>query len=322
MDNIMMWRCLQLAALGLGQVQPNPMVGAVIVNNGMVIGEGWHRKYGEPHAEVNAIAQVKEKALLKSATLYVSLEPCSHYGKTPPCSQLIIDHQIPKVVIATVDPNPKVAGNGIKQLQAAGVEVTCGVLEKESRYLNRRFFTYHEKKRPYIILKFAQTKNGFMDIDREIPNAAHTYWITNNALKVFSHQLRNEEQAIAVGYNTWQNDAPLLTNRLFGTHQPERFIITHPQKLANIPNGYSQISSHLPDFLERLYQQKIQSIVVEGGKATLNSFLSAGIFDELIVYEGDQTWENGIMAPQLPELPRTVITIENNTLYHYFHECR
>ena len=218
-DEMYMSRCLQLAALGLGKVQPNPMVGAVIVHHDTIIGEGWHRQYGQGHAEVNAFASVTQPELLKESTMYVSLEPCSHFGKTPPCADAIIRHGIPKVVIGTVDSNAKVNGGGIKKLQDAGIEVVTGVLADQCKELNRRFFTYHEQKRPYVILKWAMTRNGYMDIDRQ-QQPDGQYWITNPELKTIVHQWRSEEDAILIGYNTMVNDKPQLTTRLFPGRSP------------------------------------------------------------------------------------------------------
>ncbi|HPS82727.1 MAG TPA: bifunctional diaminohydroxyphosphoribosylaminopyrimidine deaminase/5-amino-6-(5-phosphoribosylamino)uracil reductase RibD, partial [Bacteroidales bacterium] len=198
-----MQRCLQLAENGSGRTEPNPYVGAVIVHQGKIIGEGFHEQFGGPHAEVNAVAAVAEKQMLKDSTLYVNLEPCSHHGKTPPCADLIIRCGIPRVVIAMQDPNELVSGNGIQKLTEAGIEVKTGILEQQARWLNRRFITFHSKKRPYVILKWAQTKDGFIDIDRSIPAAdLQSNWITGPELKTLVHRWRAQEQAILIGYNT------------------------------------------------------------------------------------------------------------------------
>ncbi|MCQ2286930.1 MAG: bifunctional diaminohydroxyphosphoribosylaminopyrimidine deaminase/5-amino-6-(5-phosphoribosylamino)uracil reductase RibD, partial [Bacteroidales bacterium] len=190
-DELYMKRCLDLAAKGLGHVQPNPMVGAVIVKDGKIIAEGWHKKFGGPHAEINAINNLKDKSLLKQATMYVSLEPCAHFGKTPPCANAIVSYGIPKVVIGSTDPNLKVNGKGIEILKQAGTEVITGILKDECDFLNRRFFTFHIKKRPYILLKWAQTRNGFMDIARPNPNEKYEYWITNEECKMLTHKWRS-----------------------------------------------------------------------------------------------------------------------------------
>ncbi|HPE39634.1 MAG TPA: bifunctional diaminohydroxyphosphoribosylaminopyrimidine deaminase/5-amino-6-(5-phosphoribosylamino)uracil reductase RibD [Bacteroidales bacterium] len=294
-DRIWMERALQIAALGLGTVQPNPMVGAVIVHEDKIIGEGWHRKYGEPHAEVHAINRVTDKSLLLKSTLYVTLEPCSHYGKTPPCAELICKHHIPRVVIANKDPNKKVNGTGIQLLMKNGIDVQTGILAQDGLTLNKRFFTFHLLKRPYIILKWAETKNGFMDIPRDQPPVS--YWITNQELTIFSHKLRNEEQAILIGYNTYQNDKPRLTNRLYGTKQPFPFVCSN-DVLQTPPIPFTVVPNQIPQLLQELFIRNIQSVIIEGGKKTLLNFLEAGIWDEIILYQGNQEWEDGLPSPK------------------------
>lgn len=297
-DSVWMERALQLASFGLGKVQPNPMVGCVIVYKNQIIGEGWHHKYGEPHAEVNAINSVKDKSLLSKSTLYVNLEPCSHYGQTPPCSELICKHKIARVVISNKDPNEKVNGNGIKQLINAGIDVTVGVLADEGIKLNKRFFTYHLLKRPYIILKWAETSNGFMDVKRS--QKPEFYWISNQELKVFSHKLRNEEQAILIGYKTLLNDQPKLTNRLFGTHQPYRFVASK-DVLKTPPTPFTVLPSNPNELLRELHLRKIQSVIIEGGKKTIQQFIDAELWDEAIVFVGDQEWKEGLLAPKIDD---------------------
>lgn len=314
-DERYMHRCLQLAALGLGKVQPNPMVGAVIVHDGIIIGEGYHHQYGKAHAEVNAIAAVNKPALLKKATIYVSLEPCSHYGKTPPCADAIIRHGIPKVVIGTVDCNEKVCGNGIRKLQEAGIEVVQNVCEAECRELNRRFFTYHQRQRPYIILKWAQTADGYMDIDRSGSTEIQDYWITNPALKVIVHKWRSEEDAILVGYNTMVNDKPQLTTRLYPGKDPKRFVMQRGKEIvSDLP--YTPLPENLEDAMHILYDQKIQSIIVEGGRKTLERFIQAGFWDEARVLVGAQRWGKGTVAPSLPTLPDKIETIDDNKIIY------
>lgn len=224
-DETYMRRCLDIAACGKGFTAPNPMVGAVVVCDGKIIGEGFHARCGGPHAEVEAIRSVRRPELLERSTLYVSLEPCCHYGKTPPCTELILEHRIPRVVVACVDANPSVGGKGIARLRENGCELRVGVLEKEARALNRRFFTFQEKKRPYILLKWAQTLDGFMDIDRSGDKAASSYWITNEEMRYRVHAWRAEEAAVMVGANTVLNDNPQLNLRYAAGQQPLRIAL-------------------------------------------------------------------------------------------------
>lgn len=282
-DEKYMQRCIQLAANGIQGARPNPMVGAVIVANDRVIGEGYHVRCGEGHAEVNAFASVQpeDEHLLSEATLYVSLEPCSHYGKTPPCADLIIKKGVRRVVVGTIDPFAEVQGRGIKKLTNAGIEVTVGVLEKECQWLNRRFFTYHREHRPYIILKWAQTANGYID-DHFKPLI-----ISNEQTQMLSHQLRAEEDAILVGHTTYDRDQPALTVRHWHGPDPKRIVLTH-----NRP---------LPQLMDDLYQHGIQSLIVEGGLQTHKSFIAAGLWDEIRVETGAMTVSDGTCAPQLPQ---------------------
>ena len=278
-DISIMRRCLELAKLGMGYTAPNPMVGAVIVHEGKIIGEGYHHRYGEAHAEVNAIRSVKNVELLKSSTIYVSLEPCSHYGKTPPCADKIIEMGIPRVVVGSTDPHDKVNGKGIEKLRNAGIEVVTGVLEGECDFLNRRFFTYHRQGRPYIILKWAQTDDGFMDIDRD-QNPDGKYWITRPETGVLVHKWRSEEQAILIGYNTYRNDQPQLTTRHYPGNSPKRYIMAQqPDSLSPI-EGFTFLPDDLPIAMKRLYDERILSVIVEGGRKTLDQFIGAGLWDE------------------------------------------
>ena len=311
-DEVYMSRCLQLAALGLGKVQPNPMVGAVIVHQDKIIGEGWHRQYGQAHAEINAFASVTQPELLKESTMYVSLEPCSHFGKTPPCADAIIRHGIPKVVIGTVDSNAKVNGGGIKKLQEAGIEVIAGVLQNQCKELNCRFFTFHEQKRPYVILKWAMTRNGYMDIDRSNhPNGQ--YWITNHELKTIVHQWRSEEDAILIGYNTMVNDKPQLTTRLFPGKDPQRFVCQRNSE-ASENLYYHALSEDPAEALQQLYEKKIQSVIVEGGSKTLQRFIDSGLWDEARILIGDQIWNSGLKAPLLDGICVKEEIIHNNII--------
>lgn len=260
-----MRRCLQLAANGIYGARPNPIVGSVIVDplTSRIIGEGYHVRCGEGHAEVNAFASVKpeDEPLLRNATIYVSLEPCAHYGKTPPCAELIIKKGVRRVVVGCIDPFAKVQGRGVEMIRQAGIDVTVGVLEEDCRWLNRRFFTYHSKHRPYIILKWAQTANGFID------NHGRALQISNEQTQMLSHQLRAEEDAILVGHTTDVREHPQLTVRHWHGPNPKRVVLTH-----NRP---------LPQLIDDLYQQGIQSLVVEGGRQTHESFIALGLWDEI-----------------------------------------
>ena len=318
-----MRRCLDLAALGIGYVSPNPMVGAVVVMDTAIIGEGYHHKYGESHAEVNAINQVINKfdnsaELLKQSTLYVSLEPCAHYGKTPPCVDLIIKHKIPKVVVGCRDPFEAVNGKGIEKLKAAGVEVITGVLEKECRWLNRRFFTRVQKHRPYIILKWAQTADGFF-----APDDNSQYWITGPVSRKLVHQWRSEEDAVLVGKNTAAIDNPQLNVRYAQGKSPKRIVIDRRLELNKTLNLFDQsvetlvfneiktgiegknkyialedFDRYVPQYiLYQLYLQDIQSVIIEGGAYTLNSFIEAGLWDEARIFTGTTVLKKGIKAP-------------------------
>ena len=322
---IFMERCLQLAELGAGAVSPNPMVGAVVVHDGRIIGEGYHRQYGHAHAEVNAITQVTETFpnatdLLKQATIYVSLEPCAHYGKTPPCADLIIKHQIPLVVVGTRDPFSQVDGKGIEKLKAAGIEVITGILEQECQWLNRRFFTKVQKHRPYIILKWAQTNNGFF-----APNDGSQLWITGAESRRLVHKWRSEEDAILVGKNTVAIDNPQLNVRLWEGRSPKRVVIDRRLELSKDLNVFDQsvetlifnevefnadgknkyialedFDRYVPQYiLYQLYLQDIQSVIIEGGAHTLQTFIEADLWDEARVFTGKTVLVNGIKSPEI-----------------------
>ena len=302
-------RCIELAKNGLGTTYPNPLVGSVIVYNNEIIGEGWHQKAGEPHAEVNAIHSVKDKSLLSKATIYVSLEPCSHFGKTPPCCDLIIANKIPNVVIGTIDPFAKVAGNGIKKLLEAGKKVTIGILEDECNELNKRFFTFHTKKRPYIILKWAESQDGFIaPLERE---KKEPVWITNEFSRQLVHKWRSEEQAILVGTNTVLEDNPSLTVRDWTGNNPIRIVLDQKKRIPkespifdtqantlliskDTINFKNAIASEIADFL---FKNEIQSVIIEGGRQTLQTFIDANIWDEARVFKGAKALKNGIKAP-------------------------
>jgi diaminohydroxyphosphoribosylaminopyrimidine deaminase/5-amino-6-(5-phosphoribosylamino)uracil reductase len=321
-DEILMTRCLELALLGKGYVAPNPMVGCVIVTDGIVIGEGHHHEYGQAHAEVNAIRNIPEE-ILERSTLYVNLEPCSHYGKTPPCADLIIKKKIKKVVIGTPDPYHEVAGRGINKLRNSGIEVITGVSEEACRELNKRFFTFIEKKRPYIILKYAQTADGFMG--RLPQESGKGKQISNVLSQRLTHRWRSEETSILVGTNTAISDNPQLNVRLHSGKNPLRILIDRRLKVpasfhvydGSIPTlivtekkeAMNPNVSFLPfdfgptfieDLLQKLYTQRIQSVLVEGGAHTLQTFIDSGLWDEARVFTAPFSWEQGIKAPKIP----------------------
>lgn len=304
-------RCLQIAKNGLGSTRPNPMVGAVVVFENKIIGEGFTSAYGGNHAEVNAINSVKDKSLFEKSTLYVTLEPCSHFGKTPPCSDLIVKHKIPEVVIGCIDDNPAVAGKGIAKLKAAGCKVTVGVLENACKMHHKRFFTFHNKKRPYIILKWAETKDGF--IAPKTKNEQKPVWITNTYSRQLVHKWRAEEQAILVGTNTVLEDNPSLTVRDWEGNNPTRVVIDRTSKLNlayNVFNAEAEtfiINEQNVDFTKPIaiqitnlfYQNNINSIIIEGGLKTLQTFIDENLWDEARIFTGAIEFKDGIKAPKL-----------------------
>ncbi len=318
-----MRRCLQLARCGEAGAPPNPMVGAVIVCDSRIIGEGYHRRCGGPHAEVNAINSVKERDLLSRSTIYVSLEPCAHYGKTPPCADLIIETGIRRVVIGCTDPFTKVNGLGIKKLREAGCEVQVGVLEQECRELNRRFFTFHEKHRPWIILKWAQSNDGFIGKDERV--------ILSNALtQTLVHRLRARSGAILVGTNTALMDNPTLTTRLWPGPNPLRLTIDRngilPPTLHLKDNSTpTVIYSHesIEEILADLYARGIQSLLVEGGAKLLQSFIDKGLWDEARIETAPLCLGQGTKAPTLKdEQPESKQNIGGHIIQHYCHKPR
>ncbi|WP_435356973.1 bifunctional diaminohydroxyphosphoribosylaminopyrimidine deaminase/5-amino-6-(5-phosphoribosylamino)uracil reductase RibD [Emticicia sp. SJ17W-69] len=299
-DEKYMLRALQLAEIGRGNVSPNPMVGCVIVHDDKIIGEGWHRKYGDWHAEVNAVNSVKDKSLLSTATVYVTLEPCSHFGKTPPCADLLVKHQVKKVVICNFDPFPLVAGKGIEKLQDAGIEVITGVLEAKGRELNARFFTLIEKKRPYIILKWAETADGFIAGEN-----FEQLKISNALSHKLSHKWRSEEDAMMVGTNTALYDNPRLNVREWIGRNPIRIVVDRnerlPKDLHLFDGSQETIILSNPTQLDELRNNKIQSLIVEGGTKLLQSFIDIQLFDEIRVFKSQNQLKKGISAPILPK---------------------
>lgn len=319
-----MRRCLELASNGMGLTAPNPMVGALLAVNDIIIGEGYHHASGCPHAEVEAVRSVKDQELLKSATLYVNLEPCNHVGKTPACTDLILQHGIPRVVIGHTDPNPLVAGTGIDRLRSNGVEVITGVMEKEGRGLNRRFLTFHEKKRPFIMLKWAQTRDGFIDLTREVGQQAHPAWITDEYCRTLVHKWRTEESAILVGTRTALLDDPALNVRAWSGKSPVRLVLDVHGSLPNhlkLFDGseptwvytalkqadrknirYIRIDpeeNDLDQLLQHLYENEIQSVIVEGGAELLGSFIQQKLWDEARIFTGPGSFGQGVAAPVL-----------------------
>jgi diaminohydroxyphosphoribosylaminopyrimidine deaminase/5-amino-6-(5-phosphoribosylamino)uracil reductase len=318
-------RCIELAQLGAGHVSPNPMVGAVIVHNDLIIGEGYHQKYGEAHAEVNAVNNVlntfdNAEELLRESTIYVSLEPCAHYGKTPPCADLIIKHGIPRVVVGCRDPFAQVNGRGIEKLQEAGIEVITNVLEAACLDLNKRFFTRVQKQRPYIILKWAETTDGFFAPDDE-----SQHWITGPEARKLVHKWRSEEDAVLVGKNTARIDNPQLNVREWEGRSPKRVVIDRRLELSKDLHLFDQsvetlvfneiktdiegkikyialedFDNFVPQYiLFQLYIQDIQSVIIEGGASTLNAFIDAGLWDEARIFTGNKPLSKGIATPSV-----------------------
>jgi diaminohydroxyphosphoribosylaminopyrimidine deaminase / 5-amino-6-(5-phosphoribosylamino)uracil reductase len=320
---LFMQRCINLALLGAGNVAPNPMVGAVLVFNNLIIGEGYHQKYGAAHAEVNCINSVAEnnKHLIPESTLYVSLEPCSHFGKTPPCVDLILASQIKKVVIGCTDSFKKVSGAGIEKLRQNNVEVTVNILEKECRTLNKAFFTYHEKQRPYIILKWAKTADGF------IANETHNpLKITNEIIDSFTHKLRAHTNSIMVGNNTFLADKPALTVRHWIGNNPVKFIATtNEENISKIPDGFNPLLSatkNSNELIQQLYESNIQSILIEGGKNILQQFIDANLWDECFELTNlNQQINKGLSSPALHGAGQLIFStnFENNSLQHYIN---
>ena len=334
-ENLFMRRALDLAELGRGTVSPNPMVGCVIVHQGRIVGEGYHMKYGQAHAEVNAVNSVENQEVLEKSTVYVTLEPCAHFGKTPPCSDLLIAKKVRKVVVACRDPFVEVDGKGIEKLRKAGIEVEVGMLEEEAQELNRRFFTFHELSRPYVVLKWAQTSDGFV--------ARSNYdskWISNPHSRQLVHRWRAEEDAILVGKNTAVYDNPTLNVRDWDGSDPVRILLDTNAEVANelnILNGPTKTlifnlkkdeqkgeahwiklqSMNPPEVLATLYQQKIQSVIVEGGSKTLNSFIDEGCWDEARVFKADIKFGAGIPAPLVDGEIAQELTIQNDRLIIY-----
>jgi diaminohydroxyphosphoribosylaminopyrimidine deaminase/5-amino-6-(5-phosphoribosylamino)uracil reductase len=347
-DESYMLRCIELARMGAGAVSPNPMVGCVIVHNNRIIGEGWHRQYGGPHAEVNAVNSVADKSLLPQSTVYVNLEPCSHFGKTPPCADLLIAHRVQRVVTGMTDPFSEVSGRGIGKLRAAGITVETGVLQQECEELNKRFITFHRLKRPYIILKWAQTLDGFIAPDAasmttdEFEQRRH---ITGRVVQKLVHKWRAEEDAVLVGTHTALSDDPVLNVRAYEGRNPMRItldksgrlpahlrlfdgsqrtlVFTALQRESLVP-GLEYIAIDFtapiwPRIAHELHQRNIQSLVVEGGTVTLHNIFISGIWDEAQVFTSPSVMGAGVAAPAIHGKLSGQFGIDGKQLHIYRH---
>ena len=301
-DILYMRRCLHLAAAGGGRVRPNPMVGCVVVKNDKVLSEGYHQEYGHNHAERNALLRDGD---YRGATLYVNLEPCSHYGHTPPCADLIVERGIARVVCCNDDPNPLVAGNGFRKLDAAGIEVVRHVLEAEGRELNRRFFTFMERRRPYVILKWAESADGFMapTAGEMLDEKGERYWLSTQRQNRLNHRWRTEEAAILVGSETYLQDNPSLTPRHFLGPAPQPVVLDRRSRLADVPSHWLHLHTQTAEeTLQVLYEHKLQSVIVEGGRRVLDAFIASGLYDEVRVLRSPRSLGAGLPAPAIPSV--------------------
>lgn len=309
-----MRRCIQLARNGFQNARPNPMVGAVVVHDGRIIGEGYHIRCGEGHAEVNALAAVKkeDEHLLSESTIYVSLEPCAHYGKTPPCARLIVEKGLRRCVVGCVDPFAKVQGRGIAILRDAGIEVTVGVLEDECRELNKHFMTFHSLHRPFITLKWAQTADGFIGRTNQTPDSPLI--ISNPLTSIICHKRRAEHQAILVGHNTVVSDRPSLNVRHWSGPNPLRVVLAHEDI-----DGYDALYVRTPEeAIRTLHEKGIQSLLVEGGARTLQAFIDQDLWDEAYVETGSTTIGDGVKAPVLKnEIALSTNCYDKNTIISF-----
>lgn len=312
-DEKYMRRCLQLARMGWQNTAPNPMVGAVVVCDGHIIGEGYHMKCGGPHAEVNAINSVKNREQLCRSTIYVSLEPCAHYGKTPPCAQLIIDSKIPRVVVGCKDPFARVNGRGVSMLREAGINVTVGILEQECLWLNRRFITFHTEHRPYIVLKWAQSRDGFIDRIRTSANEPPVQF-SSSTTQALVHKLRSECEAICVGHRTWLLDRPSLTVRHWYGRNPLRIVISSKESSV----GCDLVATDIMQLMRELYQRNIQSLLVEGGRQTLQSFIDLELWDEARIEIAPIILGKGVNAPQMDGCKGEKMLIDGNQLQLFY----
>ena len=327
-------RCLELASKEIGNTYPNPLVGCVIVHENKIIGEGSHKTYGDEHAEVNAINSVNDKNLLAKSTLYVNLEPCNHFGKTPPCSDLILKYKIKNVVIGSIDPNKTVKGGGIEKLESNGCNVTYGILKNECDYLNKRFFTYHKQKRPYVILKWAESNDGFIS---PFKSKREVYWISGEKSKKLSHKWRSEEHSILVGVQTIIDDNPILTTRLVRGKNPIRIVLDPNCRIPINSNVFSKDSKtivlsktennsieknikivnydKMESILRSLYDLKIQSVIIEGGAKTIKNFLDSDTWDSIRIFKSNENLKDGIKSPEIDISKFQKTKIGDDTLY-------
>lgn len=341
-DELYMFRCIEIASQALGNTAPNPLVGAIIVCENKIIAEGVHRVFGGLHAEADAIGKVPSRSLLKKSTLYVNLEPCSHQGKTPPCAELIVKSGIPRVVTGNPDPNSLVSGKGIRLLRKNGIEVKTGICEDSCIELNKRFFTFHVLKRPYIILKWAQTIDGFIDVIRTPDEQAGINWISNETSRLLVHKWRSEEQAIIIGTNTARMDNPILNTRYWNGKNPLRMVTDRNLTLSQNLNVFDKslptiiLNSHKSektdnleflkinftegfpgDIMNLLFERGVQSLIVEGGKMLIESFILQNLWDEARVFTGQKKFVNGIPAPVLDQSPVEISSIQSDQLFIY-----
>jgi diaminohydroxyphosphoribosylaminopyrimidine deaminase/5-amino-6-(5-phosphoribosylamino)uracil reductase len=338
-DKVYMRRCIELAGRAEGNTSPNPMVGAVVVHDGKIIGEGYHLKAGTPHAEVHALNSVSDRSLLPQSTIYVSLEPCSHHGRTPPCTDLIISSGIRKVVVGTVDTSPKVAGKGIAKMKAAGIEVIMGVEEEACRTINRRFFTWHEKNRPYVILKWARSADGFIDLVRRPEDPAEPHWITGKTERILVHKWRAAEDVILAGGGTIRADDPQLNVRYWRGRDPLKVIVSRSGNIdphakviggpaepilftcnrkLNLPGARIIEIDYKNDFtgdiLNILHEMGVQSVFVEGGAFIIGSFLDSGLWDEARRFTGTVSFGGGVPDPFPSMIPDKAFRFAGSTL--------
>jgi len=335
-DEFYMQKCLELAAQGFPNALPNPMVGCIIVCNDKIIGQGFHMQYGKEHAEVNAINNVSDKSKLKNSTLYVNLEPCAHSGKTPPCSDLIIKSNLKKVVVGALDSFSKVNGKGIERIKNAIIDVKINVLEDDCKSLNRRFYTFHNKKRPYIILKWAQSKDGFI----APKNQTGSFWMTSNKSKELTHKWRSIETGILIGKNTAIKDNPFLTARLPGLKNPIRFVIDKNSDLSNSLNIFNDeattyrlchkksnkndleidFSNFMKSLMNKLYNLNIYSILIEGGSNSLQQFIDSNCWDEARVFESAVFLKDGVKSPIFNQKESLIEKIDTDNLSYFFNK--